>query len=165
MIETALAVGEQGGICIAAHPMARGTSSLNFSAIAHALRQPGVEKVLRGIEAFNGGLVYTRQNPLVESMARALPLAQMGNSDAYVLQMIGQGATEFEGISIADLWDAIGRRATRVRKGEGLNGLGVIRNYVPQYLLRKLGWVRYSAGPDSLLTFTRFRRAIGQPGA
>jgi len=162
LVETVLAVGEQGGMCIAAHPMARGTSSLSFRAIADALRQPGIDKVLQGIEAFNGGLVYTRQNPLVEGMAKVLPLAQMGNSDAHVIQMIGQGATEFEGRTISDLRSAIEQRATWVRKGQGLDGLGVIRNYVPQYLLRKLGWVRYNAGPDAPLTFARMGRALRQ---
>ena len=165
LVETVLRVGELGGICIAAHPMARGTSSLSFGAIANALRQAGVEKTLRGIEAFNGGLVYTRQNPLVEGMAKALPLAQMGNSDAHVIQMIGQGATEFEGGTISDLRAAIEGRATRARKGQGLDGLGVIRAYVPQYLLRKLGWVRYNAGPDAPLTFARMRQAMSQHGA
>ncbi len=162
LIETLLRVGEQGGVCIAAHPMARGTSSLRFSTIVNALKLPGIEKILRGVEAFNGGLVYTRTNPQVEGMAKVLPLAQMGNSDAHVLQMIGAGATEFDGHTIYDLRAAIERKATRVRKGRGLDGLGVIRNYLPQYLLRKLGWVSYNENPASPLTYTRLVRAMNQ---
>jgi hypothetical protein len=142
--------------------MARGTSSLRFSTIVRALQQPGIEKNLRGVEAFNGGLVYTRRNPQVEGMSRALPLAQMGNSDAHVLHMIGQGATEFEGHTIYDLRVAIERKATLVRKGQGLDGFGVIRNYLPQYLLRKLGWVSYNENPASSLTYTRLVRAMSQ---
>ena len=162
LAQTALRIGEQGGICIAAHPMARGTSSLRFDTIQSALRQPGVDKVLLGIEAFNGGLVYTRRNPQVEENARRLPLAQIGDSDAHVLQMIGQGSTEFDGNSIRDLRIAITQCATRTRKGIGLNGLGLIRSYLPNYLLRKLGWVAYNDNPNSPLTYTRMVRAMGQ---
>jgi len=161
LVQTALRIGEQGGICIAAHPMARGTSSLRFDTIQNALCQPGVDKVLLGVEAFNGGLVYTRRNPQVEEYARRLPLAQIADSDAHVLQMIGQGATEFEGKSIRDLRIAIEQRVTRIRKGEGLNGFGLIRRYLPHYLLRKLGWVIYNDHPNSPLTYTRMMRAIG----
>ncbi len=160
LVETVRLIGEQGGLGIAAHPMAKGTSSLRFHTIQEALKQPGVKRVLVGIETFNGGLVYTRRNPVVETRAQALPLAQVGNSDAHVLKTIGQGATEFEGRTAAELRTALERKTTRVRKGKGLDGLGVIRSYLPRYLLRKLGWVVYSKNPEAPLTYTRLTRVM-----
>ena len=160
LVQTVLLVGQQGGLCIAAHPMARGASSLSFTTIQHALSQPGVSRVLVGIEAFNGGLVYTRRNPLVEEMAKSLPLAQVGNSDAHVLQTIGQGSSEFAGHTARELRIALEHATTRVRKGKGLDGFSVIRSYLPRYILRKLGWVAFNAAPDAPLTFARMKRAM-----
>jgi len=160
LIQTVQKVADQDGLCIAAHPMAKGTRSLRFITIQHALRQPGINRVLVGVEAFNGGLVYTRRNPLVEVMAQALPLAQVGNSDAHVLHTIGQGSSEFEGHTASELRTALEDATTRVRKGKGLNGFGVIRSYLPRYLLRKLGWVAFNAYPEAPLTYARLARVM-----
>lgn len=159
LIDTVLQVGQQGGLCIAAHPMARGASSLQFSTIEHALNQPGVSEILVGIEAFNGGLVYTRRNPLVEELAKTLPLAQVGNSDAHTLQTIGVGSTEFDGKTTRDLRSALENAKTRVRKGKGLDGMNVVYDYLPRYLLRKLGWVPFNASPEDPLTLARLAHA------
>lgn len=160
LIQTVQRVAEQGGLCIAAHPMAKGTSSLRFSTIQHALQQPGVNHTLVGVEAFNGGLVFTRRNPLVEAMAQALPLAQVGNSDAHVLQTIGQGSSEFAGRSACDLRTALEHAATRVRAGKGLDGFTVCRSYLPHFFLRKLGWVAFNAHPSAPLTYARLARVL-----
>ena len=161
LVKTVRRVGGQGGLCIAAHPMARGTNSLSFSTIQLALRHPDIRQVLVGIETFNGGLVYTRRNPLVEAKARALPLAQVGNSDAHLLETIGQGSSEFDGQTADDLRTALLKATTRVRTGRGLDGINLIRHYLPRYLLRKLGWVAFNAHPQAPLTFARFTRAMG----
>ncbi len=161
LVETVRLVGEQGGLCIAAHPMAKGTSSLSFETIQNALQEPGVSQVLVGIEAFNGGLVYTRRNPAVENRAQDFPLAQVGNSDAHVLLTIGQGSTQFEGRTASELRMALEKSTTKVRKGKGLDGLDVIRSYIPRYLLRKLGWVVYNENPEAPLTYARLTKAMG----
>ena len=160
LVETVRLIGEQGGLCVAAHPMAKGTSSLRFDTIREALQQPGINKVLVGIEAFNGGLVYTRRNPVVENQSQELPLAQVGNSDAHVLLTIGQGSTQFEGRTAKDLRTALENSTTKVRKGKGLDGFGVISSYIPRYLLRKLGWVVHNANPEAPLTYARLAQAM-----
>ncbi|MBP7227767.1 MAG: PHP domain-containing protein [Longilinea sp.] len=157
LVETALRVRAAGGICIAAHPLAFGTSSLRFETIQDALQQPGVKGSLVGVEAFNGGLVYTRQNETIAERSRALPLAQVGNSDAHVVQMIGGGATQFEGRSAAELRAALQHRMTQPVAGRGLTGLDVLVHYIPRYLLRKLGWAAWNAHPSAPLTYTRLR--------
>ncbi|WP_299024246.1 PHP domain-containing protein [uncultured Thermanaerothrix sp.] len=160
LIETALRVGELGGLCIAAHPMAAGTSSLNFQTIRAALEHPEVRRILVGVERFNGGLVYTRRNPWVEAIASTLPLAQVGNSDAHVLRMIGQGATFFPGTTAAELRHALEHATTEVRKGHGLGGIEVLRDFIPRYLLRKMGWVVHNADPRAPLRLTRISQAL-----
>ncbi len=118
LTQTVLQVSKQGGLCIAPHPTAQGAPSLRFETIQKALQKPGVAEVLVGIEAFNGGLVYTRGNALVESRAHALPLAQVASSDAHILQMIGQCATEFPGRSAAELSATLLSASTKIPRGQ-----------------------------------------------
>lgn len=156
--ETVLRVGEQGGLCVAAHPMAKGVNSLSFHAIREALRNKEVAKILVGVEAYNGGLVYTRRNDLVQAQARELPLAQLGNSDSHILRMIGQGSTRFEGTSAQELKKAILNRETTPLLGQGLTGIAVLTSYIPNYLLRKMGWVSWNSSPESSIQFANLAR-------
>jgi hypothetical protein len=163
LLDTLYRIGEQGGIAIAAHPQAKGVHALRFDVIRDALTHKGIDKILIGIEAFNGGLVYTRNSSDVEAASNSLPLAQMGNSDAHVLHMIGMGATEFTGNTIADLRKAMEERTTNVCKVRGLDVLGVVLDYIPRFLLRKLGWVAFNAQPDEPITFARLNHAMYPP--
>jgi predicted metal-dependent phosphoesterase TrpH len=160
LVQTVRLVGEQGGLCVAAHPTARGMTSLSFADIHLALLQPGVRKTLVGVEAFNGGLVYTGSNPLVEALSKTLPLAQVGNSDSHVLRTIGHGASRFEGKTAADLRKALMKHSTRVVYGQGDSGVSILLNYLPKYILRKLGWVPFNAHPSAPLTYARLAHAV-----
>jgi predicted metal-dependent phosphoesterase TrpH len=153
-------VGYQGGICIAAHPMAKGINSLSFKTIQRVLEIPDVGKVFVGIEAYNSGLVYTQTNNQVEEISRSLPLAQVGNSDAHTIEAISLGSTEFDGNTAQELRFALETRTTKVRKKSSPVGFGVLVNYLPRYLLRKLGWVTYNVAPNSPLTYERLSKAI-----
>jgi len=155
LIHTIELIGEQGGLCIAAHPMAKGTNSLQFPAIFKAVSHPSAYNIFIGIESFNGGLVYTRTNPYVEALAMAIPLAQVGNSDAHILEAIGQGSSKFYGFTALDLRRSLENGWTRVRKGKSMDGLDLIRNYLPRYLLRKLGWVSHNYDPSAPITYRR----------
>jgi hypothetical protein len=124
------------------------------------LQQPGINQILIGIEAFNVGLVYTRRNHLIERLAQAFPLSQVGNSDAHILESYGQGSSEFQGSTAAELRTALVSGTTQVRKGKGLGGLSVLRNYSPRYLLRNMGWMVFNANPDEPITYTRLSHAM-----
>lgn len=139
LIETLLLVGEQGGLAVAAHPQARGTSSLTFEAIRDACSHPFASSILVGVEAFNGGLVYTRSNAEIARLASDLPLAQLGNSDSHILSMISRGASYFPGSGIADLKIALKQRLTWVAAYGNLNGAQVLTSYLPQYIMRIMG--------------------------
>lgn len=160
LVDTVLQVRELGGLCIAAHPTARGTSSLTFEKIEAALRVPGVADALAGIETYNGGLVYTRHNADIAARCGTFPLSQMGNSDAHVLSTIGQGCTRFNGRTAVDLYIALRNHITRPVEGRGLTGLGVLTSYIPEYLLRRLGWSRWNAAPDAPMKFARLSQVL-----
>jgi len=162
LTDTVLEIADQGGLCIAAHPMARGTSSLSFETIRSSLNHPVVQKCLVGIEAFNGGLVYTRSNPNVAERAALMPLAKVGNSDAHVFSTIGQGSTEFIGTSARELRTALETHLTLVRTGKGLGGLEIIRNYIPGYLMRRLGWALWNAQPSAPLKYIRLSQLFSE---
>jgi len=162
LVETALTIAEQGGLCIPAHPTAKGTSSVTFETIQQALEVPGVAEVLVGIEAVNGGLVLTRRNASVEVRSRELPLAQCGNSDSHVLATIGQSSTEFVGKTAEDLRKALIAHETIPHKGKGLDGVGVLGAYLPRYLLRKLGWTEWNAHPNLPMTLVRMDQALSE---
>jgi hypothetical protein len=129
LADTVLWVSELGGLCIAAHPMAGGASSLSAGSIHAALDVPGVAEVLVGIETFNGGLVHPATNGAAYALALSLPLAQVANSDSHVLATIGQGATRFAGRTPADLRRALVTRSTETylpsRQTSGLGFPGV----------------------------------------
>jgi predicted metal-dependent phosphoesterase TrpH len=163
LIETLLLIGEQGGIAIAAHPMAKGTSSLNFDVIQKACDHPFASNVLLGVEAFNGGLVYTRSNQTIAEQASHLPLAQVGNSDAHILQMIGQGASYFPGTTALDLRLALKQRQTWVAAYGNLRGAQVLTSYIPKYLLRIMGWAIWNESPSEPLKYARINKLTPKP--
>jgi predicted metal-dependent phosphoesterase TrpH len=149
LVETVLRVGELGGLCIAAHPMARVSGSLTASAIDRALQHPQVVRTLVGIEAYNAGLVYGQSNRSAQALAQVLPVAPVGNSDAHMLWMIGRGATAFRGSTAGHLRSALEAHTTRVVKGRPCHALRIIGTWLPRYLLRRAGWVEWTPGPHT----------------
>jgi predicted metal-dependent phosphoesterase TrpH len=163
LIDTLLLIGEQGGLAVAAHPEARGTSSLTYKDIQEACNHPFASQILVGVEAFNGGLVYTRSNIPAAVESNNLPLACLGNSDAHILSMIGQGATYYPGGSVMDLRLALKQRQTRVVMNKNLGGMQVLTSYIPRYLLRMLGWAVWNENPAKPLKYARINTLSPRP--
>jgi predicted metal-dependent phosphoesterase TrpH len=155
LVETVHRVGEQGGICIAAHPGARVKTSLSPRVIRQALQDADVRQVLIGIECFNAGLVYSGSNHQAGELAGELRLAQVGDSDSHTLETIGWGATEFAGFFPDDLRRSLQRVATRVRVGRSATGVEKITRWLPRFLLRRMGWVTTNASPYGPLRLGR----------
>jgi predicted metal-dependent phosphoesterase TrpH len=158
LMETLLRVGEQGGICIAAHPMALGLSSLNARSILAALDDPDAARVLVGIESFNAGIVIKRSNRKAHQLASRLHLAQVGGSDAHVSWMIGSGATWFPGSAPADLRNALENGKTCVTAGQPVNPVRMMGSWLSRYTLRRLGGITGRPEPQMPLQ-------IGRPGS
>ncbi|HEX9385447.1 MAG TPA: PHP domain-containing protein, partial [Anaerolineales bacterium] len=123
LMETISKVGEAGGVCIAPHPMARGMGmkSLSRASILQALQHPEASRILLGIETYNATALDRESNAHAQALAAERPgIAQVGNSDAHILEAIGLGATEFLGCTAADLLEALWIGATEVRRGAQL---------------------------------------------
>lgn len=153
--ETLLRVGELGGICIAAHPMALGLSSLNARTICAALDDLDAARVLVGIECYNAGIVFRRSNREAQKLASRLQLAQVGGSDAHVSWTVGSGATWFPGSTPADLRVALENGKTRVAAGQPVNCVRMMGSWLSRYSLRRLGWVTGRPGSQIPLQMGR----------
>ncbi|HSV84988.1 MAG TPA: PHP domain-containing protein [Levilinea sp.] len=160
LAETIRQVGRQGGLCIAPHPEAKGTSSLSGKIIQDTLRVPQMAQVLVGVEVFNGGLVYTRSNHAALRLVESLQIARVGNSDSHILQTLGEGSTEFSGNTAADLRRALEAHATTVRVGKGLQGAQALRYWLPKYIMRNMGWVTWNDNPDLPLRYARMKTVM-----
>lgn len=111
---TIAAVHDQGGLCIAPHPMSWLTRSLGERAIDRVMahRDPGMH--LDGIELHNPSVA----GKVTQAKARRLNrsryhLAETGSSDAHFIPAIGSGYTLFDGRTAAELRSALERRTSR----------------------------------------------------
>jgi len=98
--ETAYAVAERGGWCIAPHPMSALTLSLHgpgLLAVANAGVLTGLE-MLNSSPAGRLGVVKARR-----FNAEHLMVAETGGSDAHKRELIGSAYTEFDGRSVEAL--------------------------------------------------------------
>lgn len=155
LIDTLLCIEDLGGIAIAAHPTANGMTSLTDEKIAEALDHPRAGKVLVGVEAYNASLVYMRSNARAARIAEELPVAKVGNSDAHLLWLIGQGATYFKGKTRHDLRNALVNRQTSVVVGKHKSNIVMIPHWLVRQTLRKAGFASWNAGPQLPLQFSR----------
>lgn len=147
LVETVRYVGKLGGLCIAAHPMANGSSSLSGESIRRALQFPDVAQTLVGIEAINAGLFHQSSNVLASALARSLPVAQVANSDSHILETIGFGMTEFEGTSAADLRRALEAHQTRAIVCRRATPSLVAPLWLRTFLLKKAGLAMWTPHP------------------
>ena len=135
--ETILRVGEQGGFCIAPHPMAGGMSMKSLSAfsIREALGNDDTARTLIGIESYNATTLDREGNVSARILAERSGVSQTGSSDAHVLDAIGLGATIFPGRTIDELLAALWAGTTLVQKGPEWGAVRVVGSWVANYLL------------------------------
>ncbi len=146
--DTVLQVGEQGGLCVAAHPSARLSNSLHPQVIREALHDPDVARVLVGIEEYNAEVVHEANNMTAKLLAYRLPVAQVGSSDAHILWMIGSGTTYFPGCTAEGVRRALENRTTQAIAGPPSQPAHVLGDWLARYILRRVGWVAWNAGPQ-----------------
>ncbi|HZW04223.1 MAG TPA: PHP-associated domain-containing protein, partial [Anaerolineaceae bacterium] len=139
-LETVLRIGEQGGLAVAAHPMARGVHGLSASGLRALVADPDARSVLVGLEAINAGLVLQGSNAKTGPLAGELNLAQTGGSDSHVLFTVGSGITTFPGRTAADLRRALLSRSTQGVKLDDFNLLRLLAIWLPGRLWRRVRW-------------------------
>jgi predicted metal-dependent phosphoesterase TrpH len=136
LIETVLRVGDLGGFCIASHPMADGIGMKSLSAysILRALRNNDVADILIGIETYNATTINKMSNHYAHILSEHLDLAQVGNSDAHVLEAIGLGMTEFTGRTASALIKAIHKQKTTIHKKKEWTPVRILGSWAARYV-------------------------------
>jgi len=110
--ETIERIHDQGGLAIAAHPMAPLTPSLGRRSLLRLHHDPDAMHRLDGIEMLNPSVAGRARRPHRHALNQVMELAAVGNSDAHVLEHIGTGWTWFAGASADDYRRAIAERTT-----------------------------------------------------
>lgn len=106
--ETLQRIHEQGGLAIAAHPMAPLPLSVGRRALTRVRDHAHEAVYFDALELFNPSHAgRTRHDARLELNARELGLPGVGNSDGHVLEGIGTGWTSFPGRSADDYRAAI----------------------------------------------------------
>jgi hypothetical protein len=91
---------------------------------------------LIGIETYNATALDRESNLHAQALAAECPgLAQVGNSDAHIVQAIGLGSTEFLGCTAADLLEALWIGATDVRQGGELSSARMLGTWALNYVI------------------------------
>jgi len=141
LIETVLRVGEQGGFCIAPHPMARGLGmkSLSSYSIIRALRHAEAARALIGIETYNATTLDREANHFADILANRMNIAKTADSDAHVLDAIGLGVTVFPGKTEADLVKALRENTTRPHQKKEWNSARILGSWAANYLMSAPG--------------------------
>ncbi len=109
---TIAAVHEQGGLAIAAHPLAPYPICASARAIRRLQADPDPRFHLDGLEAFNPTSAGRTHHAKVVALADELGTAATGGSDAHLLEAIGTAYTTFPGRTAEDLRHAIEERRT-----------------------------------------------------
>ncbi|MEO6294910.1 MAG: PHP-associated domain-containing protein [Candidatus Limnocylindria bacterium] len=112
--ETLERIHDQGGIAVAAHPMAPLTPSLGRRSLVATQSAGDARHHLDAIELMNPSAAGRARRGARERLNHeTLHLAAVGNSDAHVLDGVGSAWTWFPGVSAADYRAAVEARTTR----------------------------------------------------
>ena len=154
LVETVQCVAEQGGICVGAHPGGPWRWCLQEKNLACALQARAVADTLLGLEVYNASLPHLGINRKANAIGQRLALAQVGNSDAHLLWMIGLAATEFPGKTAADLKSALHDRLTTTAVSK--RPLHYLASHLKHQFLRQVGLAHCSpAVPGSPIVLRR----------
>ena len=153
LIETLLRVGEQGGLCVAAHPTAQWVPSLGAARVRQALQHADARRVLVGVEVYNIGLPRLVNNRGAQALGRETGLAQLANSDSHMLWTIGLCHSEFAGVSPHALRHALEQHITRpvIRQRPAM----FLASWLAQWSVRLAGFGYWSAQPGAAITLRR----------
>lgn len=153
LIETLLRVGEQGGLCVAAHPTAQWVPSLGPDSIRRALQDPDAARILVGIEVYNFSLPRLDNNSAALVLGQQTGLAQLANTDSHLLGTIGRCSSEFPGVSPQALRHALEHRLTRPVIGQ--RSTTFTASWLAHSVVRLAGLCYWSAHPGAAITLRR----------
>jgi predicted metal-dependent phosphoesterase TrpH len=155
MLETVLRVGEQGGLCIAAHPTAFLAHGVDGPTLRSLLQDADAHQVMVGVETWNTGVFYQGSNHTAQRIQAEVGLASIGSSDSHVVWTVGFGYTEFSGRTAQDLRCCLQAHATTAHRRFAHRGPDYWPRHVFSRLLRKLGWVTWTPEPNASFKLRR----------
>ena len=164
LTETVMRVGDQNGICIAAHPSNSNSFSLKPRTIIETRKDPDIARILVGVETVNSSLLIKRSFRISETLAFLQNMSRVGNSDAHTLSMIGTAATVFPGSTTTDLKLALLNRATNIQYNKHQGAVKILSHWVRSYFLRAAGWVTWNPHPSTPLVFGRLSHVKAHSG-
>jgi predicted metal-dependent phosphoesterase TrpH len=126
---TVHAIHDQGGLAIAAHPFWRTQRRTRTPGQVHGVGWLAADLDFDAIEVENATPGFYLFNQLAHRLNLGLGAAELGCSDAHILDAVGRAFTEFPGKTPEALREAIESRTTVARR----------RRY------RAVGLVRYAA--------------------
>ncbi len=119
------AIREQGGIAIAAHPFWR-TDRRARGRSVHGVGWWAADLDFDAIEVENSTPGFYLFNQMARRLCEAVRSAEVGNSDAHILDAIGRAYTSFPGRTSAALRKAIDKGRTRAHR-ERYGPMGLVR--------------------------------------
>ena len=122
---TVHAIHDQGGIAVAVHPFWRTQRQVRSGAI-HGVGWLAAELDFDAIEVENGTPGFYLFNQLARRMSVGLGGAELGGSDAHIVDAVGRAYTEFPGRTVKALRTAIERGRTSARR-QRYRALGLMR--------------------------------------
>lgn len=142
LIDTVHMVADQGGFCIAAHPMASGwgMKSLSHYSVIAALKDELVQQTLIGIETYNATSIDQSANTSADLLADLVGVAKTGSSDAHITAAIGLGRTRFSGQTLPDLITALRNGHTTPMMGERWSAQKVLATWAGDYISNSFSW-------------------------
>jgi predicted metal-dependent phosphoesterase TrpH len=136
---TVHAIHDQGGLAVAVHPFWR-TQRRTRGGPVHGVGWLAAELDFDAIEIENATPGFYVFNQLARRMNMGLGAAELGGSDAHILDAIGRAYTEFQGKTPKALRDAIETGMTVARR-ERYRAVGLMR-----YAAWGLNHQRYAVG-------------------
>jgi predicted metal-dependent phosphoesterase TrpH len=133
------AIHDQGGLAVAVHPFWR-TQKRTRAGVVHGVGWLAAELDFDAIEVENATPGFYLVNQLAHRLNLGLGAAELGSSDAHILDAVGRAFTEFPGKTPEALRAAIESGKTAARR----------RRYRPVGLMRYAAWglnhQRYAVG-------------------
>jgi predicted metal-dependent phosphoesterase TrpH len=136
---TVHAIHEQGGLAVAVHPFWR-TQRRTRSGLVHGVGWLAAELEFDAIEVENATPGFYVFNQMARRLNMGLGSAEVGGSDAHILDAVGRAYTEFPGKTPAALRTAI-ETATTVAGRRRYKAVGLVR-----YAAWGLNHQRYAVG-------------------
>jgi len=123
---TVHAIHDQGGLAVAAHPFWRTQRMVRSGGRVHGVGWLAAELDFDAIEVENATPGFYVFNQMAHRMSLGLGAAEIGSSDAHILDAIGRAYTEFRGRTAADLRKTIERGRTEAGRTR-YRAVGLVR--------------------------------------